>query len=275
MPGRNEKYQALVDRLIADAERALGRQAGKSIRLLNEARKEVINAIAQTDWQAFYLPQMQAAVERALEEFARSLRAELNEAQRGFWERGVEMVDRPLRFAGVTAMIPAIDITALTLMQQYGARLVGGLGKDAAQKVVNELTLGLMGQKTPYEVMKAVGTNLKDASVFKSIAARAETITRTEAGRVLEAAAQARMKEAARVVPGLKKQWQHGGSALPRPAHLAAHGQIREVNEPFDVGGEKLMFPRDPAGSAGNTINCSCYTVPYKEEWQEAARKAA
>lgn len=275
MPDRNKKYQALVDKLIADAERALDRQAGKSIRLLNEARKEIIASIARSDWQAFYLPQQQAAVERALEDFARKFRAELTGAQSSFWERGIEMVDKPLHLVGVTAMIPAIDITALTLMQQYGANLVSGLGKDAAQKVINEITLGLMGHKSPYEVMKAVGTNLKDASVFKSIAARAETITRTEAGRVLEAASQARMKEAAQVVPGLKKQWQHGGSALPRPSHLAAHGQIRDVDEPFDVGNEKLMFPRDPAGSAGNTINCSCYTVPYKEEWQEEARKAA
>jgi hypothetical protein len=42
---------------------------------------------------------------------------------------------------------------------------------------------------------------------------------------------------------------------------------IRNVDEPFDVGGEKLMYPRDPAGSPGNTINCSCYTVPYMASW--------
>jgi uncharacterized protein with gpF-like domain len=152
---------------------------------------------------------------------------------------------------------------------------VGGLGKDAAQKIVNELTLGLMGHKTPFEVIQAVGKNLKDPSIFKSIAARAETIVRTECGRVLKAAAQARLDKAGEVVPGLKKMWKHGGSAMPRPAHLAADGQIREANQPFNVGGEELMYPQDPAGSPGNTINCSCYSVPYKEEWQEAAKKAA
>jgi len=39
-------------------------------------------------------------------------------------------------------------------------------------------------------------------------------------------------------------------------------GQEREVEEPFDVGGEKLLYPRDPAGSASMTINCRCVSAP-------------
>jgi hypothetical protein len=31
---------------------------------------------------------------------------------------------------------------------------------------------------------------------------------------------------------------------------------------PFVVGGEELMYPRDPNGSAENTINCSCLLYP-------------
>jgi uncharacterized protein with gpF-like domain len=83
------------------------------------------------------------------------------------------------------------------------------------------------------------------------------------------------MEEAAKVVPGLKKQWQHGASRVPRLSHLAAVGQVRDVNEPFMVGGEALMYPKDPAGSPGNTINCSCYTVLYKAEWSEDKKQAA
>jgi len=142
-------------------------------------------------------------------------------------------------------------------MQGFSTDLVKGLTDDANKKISQELTLGLLGQKTPYEVMGAIGRNLKDKSIFKSIAHRAETITRTEAGRVLEAAGQARKEKAAQVVPGLMKQWHYGHTAKnPRLDHMAAHGQIRKVDEPFDVGGEKLMYPRDPAGSAANTINC-------------------
>ena len=111
--------------------------------------------------------------------------------------------------------------------------------------------------------------------LFRS-AARAETITRTECGRVLEMASQARMTAAAEVVPGLQKQWRHGTvTRMPRAMHLAADGQIRDVDKPFNVGGEELMYPRDPAGSAGNTINCGCYSVPYHPDWGKPTEKEA
>jgi hypothetical protein len=30
------------------------------------------------------------------------------------------------------------------------------------------------------------------------------------------------------------------------------------MDQAFEVGGEMLMYPGDPAGSAGNVINCRC-----------------
>jgi hypothetical protein len=268
-------FQKKVAALIAQAERLGDAEVKKVIRLLAETRTEVAARVATTDWQAYYLPQLKAAVERALQEFGRRYGTELRDAQGEFWQAGVDMVDLPLRTVGIAVALPAIDTTALAIMQGYGADLVGGIARDAALRINTELTMGIMGTKSPYEVMQAVGRNLKDPSVFKSIAARAETITRTECGRVLEAASQARLAEAAKVVPGLMKQWRHGGSRLPRITHLAAEGQVRPVDQPFAVGGERLMYPRDPAGSAKNTVNCSCYTVPYHESWDEAAAQAA
>lgn len=43
--------------------------------------------------------------------------------------------------------------------------------------------------------------------------------------------------------------------------HRKANGQRRPMGQPFDVSGEKLMFPGDPAGSPGNTINCRCVLI--------------
>ena len=47
-----------------------------------------------------------------------------------------------------------------------------------------------------------------------------------------------------------------------RPAHADADGQVVKVGSPFKVGGESLLYPHDPNGSAGNTINCRCTTIP-------------
>lgn len=43
-----------------------------------------------------------------------------------------------------------------------------------------------------------------------------------------------------------------------RPAHADADGQVVPMGQPFEVGGEPLMYPGDPEGSAGNVINCRC-----------------
>ena len=262
-------FQKKVSDLIARANRLEDEEVKKAIRLLAEARKTVAATVASTEWQTFYLPQMKQAIERAMNEFSMKYSVDLRDAQLGFWDAGVAMVDLPLASVGITAALPAIDTTLLGIIQGYGADLVTGLGKSAAQQINNELTLGLMGQKSPYEAMQAIGRNLKDKSIFKSIAERAETITRTEAGRALSAAAQARFEEAAKVVPRLKKKWVYGHAKRrqPRILHQLADGQVRDVDQPFDVAGEKLMYPRDPNGSAKNTINCQCYHSAYKEDW--------
>jgi len=43
-----------------------------------------------------------------------------------------------------------------------------------------------------------------------------------------------------------------------REDHSAADGQVRGMKDEFNVGGEGLMFPGDPMGSAENVINCRC-----------------
>jgi hypothetical protein len=44
--------------------------------------------------------------------------------------------------------------------------------------------------------------------------------------------------------------------------HVAADGEIVKVGTPFVRTGEPLLYPLDPAGSAGNIINCRCTTAP-------------
>ena len=51
-----------------------------------------------------------------------------------------------------------------------------------------------------------------------------------------------------------------------RDAHAETHGQEVGLDQMFEVGGEKLLFPGDPNGSAGNIINCLCVTIPGKVE---------
>lgn len=273
---KERAFNKKVNQLIKKAGSMEDDAVKRAVKLLSKARKEVAATVASTKWEAYHLPELKAGIERAMQDFGTQYGIDLRDAQMEFWDHGIDMVDLPLRKVGIYAVIPEIDMAALSIMQDFSTDLVVNLSKDAARKVSMEMSMGIMGQKSPYEVMQAVGRNLKDKSIFKSIAARAETITRNECGRVMEMAGQARRENAAKVVPGLGKEWKHGsGSRVPRLTHVAVDGQTRKADEDFDVNGEKLSYPRDPKGSAKNTINCGCYTVPFHEDWDKAVEDQA
>jgi hypothetical protein len=91
---------------------------------------------------------------------------------------------------------------------------------------------------------------------------RAINIARTEM-----AVAQGMVTHATLVENGIEqRQWFAFMDSATRPEHAAAHGQVRGINEPFDVGGEALMHPGDPAGSAANVCGCRCDELPVVGE---------
>ena len=53
-------------------------------------------------------------------------------------------------------------------------------------------------------------------------------------------------------------------------------GQLRDADKAFSVAGASLMFPRDPAGPAAETVNRGCQSLPWMESWevQNPGRKA-
>jgi hypothetical protein len=65
---------------------------------------------------------------------------------------------------------------------------------------------------------------------------------------------------------GYLKQWITTIDGRERIEHAAANGQQVPKNEKFKVGGELLAMPGDPAGSAGNVVNCRCGTAPVPFE---------
>jgi hypothetical protein len=61
-------------------------------------------------------------------------------------------------------------------------------------------------------------------------------------------------------------EWLSARDSAVREAHADADGQVAGINAGFDVGGESLAFPGDPAGSPENVINCRCVALPVVNE---------
>lgn len=84
---------------------------------------------------------------------------------------------------------------------------------------------------------------------------RAATIARTE---VLTAANEGSYRGAIATGLQLKKVWLTRLDGRERDSHRAANGQERELNQPYDIGGEYLMRPGDINADGSQVINCRC-----------------
>lgn len=83
---------------------------------------------------------------------------------------------------------------------------------------------------------------------------RAMRIAVTETGIAFESARHRAMVEA-----GVEwKVWMTSEDDRVRLTHAAANNRIVAIDEPFNIGGYKLMFPCDPKGPPSEIINCRC-----------------
>jgi len=260
-----------IKRIIKEKDLAIKAGTQSMTELLRELQKQVqaeMGTAALGSWDAYYLNQMLDSIEYQIANFTEKAKAEISGLLEDTWGYGQAMVVDPLAVAGIETGF-SLSTSVLDTLKDFACHKIDSLSDAAMDKIKSELTLGILGGKTPAEVASAIGKNLTDPSIFTSIAARAEVITKTEMGRVFSSSAQMRMEQAGKYVEGLEKQWIHAGHPKKaRPEHLAAHGQHVPVNEPFIVGGIKMMHPRDPAAPIEEVINCGCDSVPYHEDWR-------
>jgi uncharacterized protein with gpF-like domain len=85
--------------------------------------------------------------------------------------------------------------------------------------------------------------------------ARAGVIARTETHGAANYGALGAAKETGL---DLRKIWIAAEDERTREDHAQANGQTVGIDDAFDVGGSSLMYPGDPAGPAGQVINCRC-----------------
>nr|WP_243861647.1 phage minor head protein [Coprococcus comes] len=105
-------------------------------------------------------------------------------------------------------------------------------------------------------------------------------IARTEGHRIQNEAALDGQHEAKKKGADIVKQWDSTLDGRTRDEHRECDGQIREIDEPFDVGGEKMQAP-GVGGSAKNVCNCRCCLLQRakwaldEDELEELKERAA
>lgn len=161
---------------------------------------------------------------------------------------------------GIPLILP-IDQTqvvdALTMKTKLSKPLYQRLGVDidSLKKIVNsEISRGIATGRTWAEIAQIIDRR-KNINLY-----RASRIARTEGHRVQQSAAFDAMKKAKGKGADLVKQWDATLDDRTRPDHALLDGQIREVDEPFEVSGYQAMMPGQ-FGIASEDIHCRCVAL--------------
>lgn len=165
---------------------------------------------------------------------------------------------------GVPLVIPIDEGQVIKAVEKTGDdfKLSNKLGvstKELKQQVKTELQRGLATQLSYAEIAR----NISDYG--QSNMNRSMLIARTEGHRVQSEARMDAMKAAKKKGADIVKQWDATLDGNTRQHHRELDGQIRELDEPFEVAGMKVECPGD-FGIAAEDCNCRC-CVLQRARW--------
>ncbi|HEY4145176.1 hypothetical protein [Pinirhizobacter sp.] len=247
-----ELESALLPRIQKDTLAELVKQLEIAERAILDALQSSTSVSAQ-----LRLRQMRDEVEQALEDFRQAAASSTTAGAQQAWDAGIRSIVAPFDAAGVSILGPQIDAGALMATQRFLTNRIGDISLRALNQLNGALVQNIIGSSPLSDTITLVQRILGGAP-----RARAMTVAYTEIGRAHSISQNESLQQAGHVVPNVHKRWLKSGKLHPRAAHVHAHNQIRRYDEAYVVGGENLMFPRDPDGSAENTINCGCFSIP-------------
>lgn len=224
---------------------------------------------------AEYLPmqaQIQAEVNSMIDEAKRVLSDAQGEAFQLATQKGRELALE----AGGTFFSPSS--AQLSVAQSFSADLITNLAADTMKEVNSVLSRAALGGVQPYDAMKQIDSiiGIKGAG---GVSWRAETIVRTEVGRIYSVALDAQFESFLQSGVDRKKVLKKWVSGPNRPGRREDHqemdGETVPYDEPFKMpSGNLLMYPGDPAGPPDDVINCGCTFVLVPESIEDAVLSA-
>lgn len=125
---------------------------------------------------------------------------------------------------------------------------------DFKTKIKAEITRGIAGGSKYKEIVRNIDNYTKEGinSSYR--------ICRTEMGRVSQEAKYDSMIKAKENGADIVKQWDSTMDHRTRESHARLDGQVRELEEPFEIDGMEAMYPMG-FGIASMDINCRCVVL--------------
>ena len=213
-------------------------------------------------------------------DFQKSLQKQINGFLRDLNSKQYKSVDEYLKDSYKTGYIGAmydiagqgiplvmpIDqkqvVKAMTHDTKLSKKLYTRLGEDIdllKKRVANNISRGIATADSYANIARNIANGTK-ISINRTM-----TIARTEGNRIHVQAADHAQHKAKEIGADVVKQWCSALDGRTRPHHRQLDGQIREIDEPFEVAGMKVMYPLS-FGIAAEDINCRC-TLLQRARW--------
>ena len=263
-----KRLQAIYKKAAQDASDKIKLHNGKISVLLSQFDEldEQQKSILQSQ---IYQKQFQENIKKQLDDILKDLQDKqyksISSYLKGTYENGFTSAMYSIHKQGIPIITP-IDqkqvVRTMGIDSKISKGLYTHLGEDVArlkQRIANNISRGV----ATADSYSNIARNIKNGS--KIGFNRAMRIVRTEGNRIanqakFDASAKAKEKGA-----DVVKQWDSALDGKTRPHHRQLDGQIRELEEPFEVGGMKAMHPSD-FGRPEEDINCRC-TMLQRAKW--------
>ena len=278
MPHTNKHIDEAIENARKAAENAAERAVREFLAVANQMREKVILMLTQAGTiDASTAQQIKQQIRSLVMQYEARFSQVLTDNQKRLFVKGIQIVDAAVDSGRVLRAVPYLSETTLNTLKAFGADLITNLTETARARITSVIDLAMMGQKPMQEVVNEIGRNLKDPSVFGTIARRSEIIMRTEGNRINQLATSERIKQVGKQIPDLKKRWQHSHLGQPRNGHLDLDGVTIAYDEKFSLEGEDgktylIAAPYDPILPVGEQISCRCKIYPVVGRFEETSK---
>lgn len=158
---------------------------------------------------------------------------------------------------------------AIQIDSKLSKTLYDSLGEDVKKlktAVRAQVSRGIANGSSWNEIGRTLAERNMKNTPFGTAINNATRIARTEGHRVQTSAKMDAMSEAKKKGADVVKQWDSTLDGRTRTTHRQLDGQIRELDEPFEVDGMKVDAP-GMFGNPAEDCNCRC-TILQRARWE-------
>lgn len=266
----NKRQKEVIEEQLHNEKKTIASLKNTYKQALKDCEQKIRELSARTDmenlqsiiYQKQYQEALKAQLEGALSNLQSNSYATVSDYLTKCYRDGYTGVMYDLQKTGIPIIMPidqAAVVRAIQTDSKLSKSLYDKMGEDVTylKKAVRaEVSRGIANGSTWNEVAGKLSRHMANTP-FQRAYNNSIRIARTEGHRIQVQSAMDAQKIAKSKGADIVKQWDSTLDGNTRDLHRLLDGQIREIDEPFEVGGRKVEAP-GMFGDPAEDCNCRC-----------------